>query len=207
VFSMGYIVAIVAGAEVFTSNNLQIMSWAAGKVSLAALLRHWGVLLVANAVGAAGLAVIVLLSGSLEMNDRAMAVRALEIAAAKASLSFHEAFFRGVLGNQLVCLAVWMSMAGRTVTDKTVAMILPLSAVAALNLEHVGASLYYIPRGMMLRVWRPELQVPGLEHVGFGGLFSNLVPVTLGNIVGGSLMIALAYYLIYRRKSMRGRAK
>jgi formate transporter len=201
VFSTGYVVAIIAGAEVFTSNNLQVMTVAAGKASLVELLRKWGIVLCANAVGASGLALLVLMSSSLAINDHAVAARALEVAAAKTGLSFREAFFNGVLGNLLVCIAVWMSIAGRTVTDKLVAMLLPLSAVAALGFEHVVSSLFHVPLGLLLRHTLPGLEVPGMESVTWAGLFGNLVPVTLGNIVGGAVMVALVYYFIYRRSA------
>jgi formate transporter len=204
VFSLGYSISIIAGAEVFTSSNLLVMTWAAHKIRLVELGANWVVVLVANAVGATGLIVLTLLSGVMGANEGLAAVRAVEIAAVKASLPIAEAFFRGVLGNLFVCIGVWIAMAGRSVTDKMLAMLLPISAVGALNLEHIVASLYYLPRGVALVYLWPELAVPGSDSLTWLGIWPNFIAVTLGNIVGGSLMVATVYYVIYRRRGGHG---
>jgi len=200
VFATGYLLAILAGAEVFTSNNLQVMSWASGRVTSWELLRTWTLVLAANAVGAIGLGVLFLFSGMATDHGGILAQRALEIAGEKASLPWHEAFFRGVLGNLFVCMAVWVSLAGRSVADKVLGTILPLSALAALGLEHIVASLYYLPRAWMLAWFVPEY-APAVWAAGvtLPALFFNFSAVALGNIVGGSLMVALVYYVIYCR--------
>jgi formate transporter len=204
VFSLGYSVAIIAGAEVFTSSKLLVMTWAARRIRFVELARNWGIVLLANAVGAIGLIVLTLLSGVMGHNEGLAAVRAVEIAATKASLPFVEAFFRGVLGNLFVCIAVWIAMAGRSVTDKMLAMLLPISAVAALNLEHIVASLYFLPRGVALLHIMPELAGPETAALTWFGIWPNFLAVTLGNIVGGSLMVAAAYWIIYRRRGGHG---
>jgi formate transporter len=204
VFSLGYSIAIIAGAEVFTSSNLLVMTWAARRIRFTELGVNWIVVLSANAVGAVGLIVLTLFSGVMAANEGLAGVRAVEIAAGKASLPIAEAFFRGVLGNLFVCIAVWIAMAGRSVTDKMLAMLLPISAVGALDLEHIVASLYYLPRGVLLVQLRPELAVPGTEALTWLGIWPNLIAVTIGNIAGGSVMVATVYYIIYRRQGGHG---
>ncbi len=194
VFSLGLLLVVVAGAELFTGNNLLAMAWADGCVSTRQVVYNWVVVCATNFVGAAGLALIVFLSGHTEMNAGAIAKTYLKIAAAKASLPFWEAFFRGVLCNVLVCMAVWMTLAGRSVIDKFVAIFLPISAFVAAGFEHSIANMYFLPLGMMLQA------ANGLP-VEWAGLWRNLVPVIAGNIVGGSVLVALVYYVIYVRPS------
>lgn len=186
VFSLGLILVVVAGAELFTGNNLMVMSWVAGRISTRLLLRNFAVVFVANAAGAIGLAWLV----SLTAPDDAIRSAAVKIATTKVSLGFTEAFFRGVLCNVLVCLAVWLAMAGRSVTDKVVAVILPVAAFVAAGFEHSIANLYFVPLGLFL-------SDDGLTWGAF--LFNNLLPVTLGNLLGGAGMVGLVYHVIYRR--------
>lgn len=187
VFSLGLLLVVVAGAELFTGNNLIAMAWADGKVSSRELLWNWLVVCAANFAGAVGLAVIVLLSGHAEQ----YAATYLKILSVKTSLPFAKAFFSGILCNVLVCMAVWMSLAGRSVVDKAVAILLPISAFVAAGFEHSVANMYFIPLGMMLQA------VAG-QPVELAGLARNLVPVIAGNLVGGSVLVALVYYVIYR---------
>ena len=142
-FSMGLILVIVAGAELFTGNNLLAMAWADGKISTLELLRNWIIVCLANFVGAAGLALMVYLSRHPEMNQSLIAVQYVKIAAAKVAMPFWEAFFKGVLCNVLVCMAVWMALAGRSVIDKAVAIIFPISAFVAAGFEHSIANIHY----------------------------------------------------------------
>jgi len=196
-FSLGLILVSVAGAELFTGNNLLAMAWADGRITTLELLRNWVVVCAANFAGAAGLAVLVWLSGHAEMNGSAVARTALNIAAAKTALPWQEAFFKGVLCNVLVCMAVWMAMAARSVADKVLAIVFPITAFVAAGFEHSIANMYFIPLGMLLA----ETQAAaGAAHptLGWGGMFGNLVPVIAGNLVGGSVLVALVYHLIYR---------
>jgi formate transporter len=204
VLSTGYMLAILAGAEVFTSNNLMAMAWASRRITTWRLLRNWSIVLCANAIGAIGLAAIFVLSGLPASQDGAVGERAATIAQTSAALSTMHAFALGLLGNLFVCLAVWVSMAGRSVADKVIGTILPLSALGALGLEHVVAVLYFIPRGLLVEWFHPTIaaDVPSISLV---GSVHTLGFVILGNIVGGSLMVALVYYATYLRPVRRRR--
>lgn len=200
-FSLGLILVVIAGAELFTGNNLLVMAWADGKITCAQLLRNWTIVYAANAAGAIGLAAIVYLSHHADLNHGAVGLAYLKIAAAKTSMPFAEAFFKGVLCNLLVCLAVWIALAGHTVTDKVIAIVFPISAFVAAGFEHSVANMYFIPLGIFLKgggMAAGGIDTASLDWSGFAG---NLLPVTLGNIVGGSVMVALVYYVIYSRRA------
>lgn len=197
-FSLGLILVIVAGAELFTGNNLLAMAWAERKISSAELLNNWGLVCGANFIGAAGLAILVYLSGHLDLNQGAISALYLKIAAAKCNLPFWEAFFRGVLCNVLVCMAVWMALAGRSVIDKVVAIIFPVSAFVAAGFEHSIANMYFIPMSLLIKTFGDAGALA--DAITWYGFLSNLVPVVLGNLVGGSLLVGLVYHIIYRRK-------
>ncbi len=192
-FSLGLILVVIAGAELFTGNNLIVMAWAERRISTLLMLRNWGLVYVANLVGALGMVALVISSGVLGLGDGAFAATAVRIAEAKVNLSFIEAFFRGVLANTLVCLAIWLCYAAHTVTDKILAIVFPVSAFVALGFEHSIANMYLIPVGM--------LSAMGEVSAGLtvGGWIGNLVPVTLGNIVGGGVFVAAVYWVIYLR--------
>lgn len=187
VFSLGLLLVVVAGAELFTGNNLIAMAWAEGRITSRELAFNWFVVCCANFAGAVLLASIVFLSG----HAQAYAATYLKIAAAKTSLPWVQAFFSGVMCNVLVCMAVWMAFAGRSVVDKAVAIVAPISAFVAAGFEHSVANMYFIPLGMML-------QAAAAQPVELAGLARNLVPVIAGNLVGGSVLVALVYYVIYR---------
>lgn len=193
-FSLGLILVTVGGAELFTGNNLMAMAWAERRIGTGELLRNWIIVYAGNAIGAIGLAVVVYLARQGDMNGGAVGAAYVKIAAAKAALPFGEAFFKGVLCNLLVCLAVWLAMAGRSVVDKVVAIVFPIAAFVAAGFEHSVANMYFIPLGIFLT----DGAGPAAA-LGWSGFVSNLIPVTLGNIVGGSVMVALVYHLIYRR--------
>ena len=193
-FSLGLILVVVAGAELFTGNNLLVMAWASRRITSWELLRNWIVIYLANFIGAFGLVLLVLWSQQWRINNDAVGVTALKIAAAKAALPFWEAFFKGILCNVLVCLAVWLALAGRSVVDKIFAIIFPISAFVAAGFEHSVANMYFIPLGILVQ---EHVSMPGLPTVSWPGLIFNLVPVTLGNIVGGAVMVAAVYYLVY----------
>jgi len=192
VFSLGLLLVVVAGAELFTGNNLLAMAWADGCLPTRDVLYNWAVVCAANFIGATGLAAVVFLSGHAEMNGGAVGRTYLQIAVAKSSLSLTEAFFRGVLCNVLVCMAVWMTLAGRSVTDKFIAIVFPISAFVAAGFEHSIANMYLFPLATML-------QAAAGQPAEVAWLWRNLVPVIAGNLVGGSVLVALVYYVIYRR--------
>ena len=195
-FSLGLILVVVAGAELFTGNNLLVMAWASRRITTKELITNWIIVYLANLAGALGLVFLVVLSHHWQMNSNAVGISAVKIAVAKAALPFWEAFFKGIVCNILVCLAVWLALAGRSVTDKIFAVIFPISAFVAAGFEHSVANMYFIPLGILLK---DRLLVSGAENLSWLGLWSNLVPVTLGNIMGGSVMVALVYYFVYRR--------
>lgn len=193
VFSLGLILVVVAGAELFTGNNLLVMAWVSRRISTGKLLENLVVVLLANFIGAAGLAWLVSLSGHANMNGGALGKTAIAIATAKCALPFAEAFFKGVLCNLLVCLAVWLALAGRTVTDKILAIVFPISAFVAAGFEHSVANMYFIPLGLFLS------EGAATGALSWSGFVHNLIPVTLGNLVGGAGLVGLVYWVIYRR--------
>lgn len=186
-FSLGLILVVIAGAELFTGNNLIVIAWADKKISTGSLLRNWLVVYISNFIGAVFCAWAVYLSGTLSIGQGAIADNALYIAQYKVELDFGEAFFRGLLCNTLVCLAVWLSMAAHSVAGKILAIVFPITAFVALGFEHSIANMYFISLGMLL----PD------NGISLTDLFNNLIPVTLGNIIGGSVCVALVYWLCY----------
>lgn len=197
VFSLGLLLVVVAGAELFTGNNLLVMAWADGKISTTQVLRNWVLVCLANFVGAAGLALLVFASGHTDLNGGAIGQQAVKIALAKQNLSFEAAFFRGVLCNVLVCMAVWMAMAGRSVIDKAVAIVPPVAAFVAAGFEHSIANMYLMPLAMLVQHFGLANAIgPAVTWAGMAG---NLVAVIAGNVIGGSVLVGLSYYLIYRR--------
>jgi len=197
VFSMGLLLVVVAGAELFTGNNLLAMAWADGQITTGEILRNWVLVGLANLVGAVGVALLVFASGHTDLHGGAIGQQVVQIALAKQSLSWEHAFFRGVLCNVLVCMAVWMAMAGRSVTDKTVAIVLPITAFVAAGFEHSIANMYFMPLAMLVQQYGPEASP--IARVTWSGMLGNLLPVIGGNLVGGSVLVGLAYYVIYRR--------
>jgi formate transporter len=185
-FSLGLILVIIAGAELFTGNALMIIALADEKITLRGLLRNWGVVWTGNFLGALIIAVFVVLAGA--MTTGALAEKVAEIAMAKLHLSPAQAFFRGILCNILVCLAVWMSFAAHTVTGKVAVIILPISAFVGVGFEHSVANMYVIPVAML----------GGFIDWDLPGILLNLVFVTAGNIVGGGV-VALSYWLVFIR--------
>lgn len=205
VFSLGLVLVVVAGAELFTGNNLMVMAWASRRISTLELARNWVIVYAGNAVGAAGLAAAVYLANHAGLNGGLVGAQYVAIAAAKVAQPPWEAFMDGVLCNLLVCLAVWISLAGRTVTDKILAIVFPISAFVAAGFEHSVANMYLIPLGIAL-AGDFGAGVPQAGALGWPGLLYNLVPVTLGNIVGGAGLVAAVYFLIYR-VALRERAR
>jgi formate transporter len=186
-FSLGLILVVVGGAELFTGNNLIVMAWAERKVTSRQLARNWSLVYLANLVGSLGSALMMFWSGALALGDGAVAETAVRIGEAKVALGFGQAFFSGILCNVLVCLAVWLCFAAHDVAGKILAIIFPISAFVALGFEHSVANMYLIPIAWLA----------GAEAVTIGSFLANLVPVTLGNIVGGGLFVALVYWLVY----------
>ncbi len=202
VFCLGLILVVIAGAELFTGNNLLAMAWADGQITSREVLRNWLWVCAANFVGTTGLALLVYLSGHTQMNGGAIGATVLKIALAKQNLLWHEAFFRGVLCNVLVCMAVWMAMAGRSVMDKVIAIVFPITAFVAAGFEHSIANMYFMQLALIIQYVEPATTLNALgiadNALSVAGMFGNLVPVILGNLVGGSVFVGLVYHLIYR---------
>ena len=183
IFSLGLILVIVGGAELFTGNALMVMAAVDRKISIQQLLRSWTVVYVGNLIGAASLAVVFGYSGLL---DAQMGATAVKLAEVKANIPLFEAIVRGALCNALVCLAIWLTFAARSVTGKILAIIWPISGFVLLGLEHSVANMYFFPQG-----WAAG------ANVSFGAALANLAYVTVGNIIGGAIGVALAYRLAY----------
>jgi formate transporter len=190
-FSLGLILVVVGGAELFTGNNLIIMAWAERRITTRQLGRNWVLVYLANFAGAAGTALLIAWSGTLALGDGAVAATAVRIAEAKVALPFGEALVRGILCNTLVCLALWLCFAAHDVASKAIAIVFPISAFVALGFEHSIANMYLIPIGWLA----------GATAVTPLGFLANLIPVTLGNVIGGGLFVAAVYWVIYLRRS------
>lgn len=204
-FCLGLVLVIVAGAELFTGNNLIVMAYVDRKVSFKQVLQNWVIVFFGNFVGALGIMVLIYFSGHWLIDGAAVGVKAVAIANAKVNLTWMEAFTRGILCNILVCMAVWLCFAGRTVVDKVAAIFFPITAFVALGFEHCVANMYFIPAGLLLINQQtevtPMLANMDLENLTVVGFFiNNLIPVTLGNIIGGSFFVGLFYWFIYLRK-------
>jgi len=197
VFSLGLFMVVVAGAELFTGNNLLVMAWADRRITTAQVLRNWVIVCLGNLVGAAGLAWLVFASGHTALNAGAVGQKVVQIALAKQALSFWSAFLRGVLCNILVCMAVWMAMGGRSVTDKALAVVFPVMAFVAAGFEHSIANLYVMPQAMLLQAAGVLADGPAVT---LAGVLGNLVPVILGNLAGGAVLVGLVYWTIYLRQ-------
>lgn len=190
VFSVGLILVIVGGAELFTGNALMTMAAVDRRITLTALLRNWGLVYAGNAAGAVGLALAFGLTGLL---DGPMGVTAARIAETKAALSPLEAVMRGALCNALVCLAVWLTFAAHTAAGKILAILWPVTGFVLLGLEHSVANMYLFPQALLAGTAAPA-----------AGMLWNILWVTLGNIAGGAGGVALAYHCAYPRPPAQG---
>jgi formate/nitrite transporter len=193
-FSLGLILVIVGGAELFTGNSLIVMAWASKRISSSALLRNWGLVYLGNLAGALEMVALSYLAGTLSLGGGAVGETARMIATAKLALPADQAFFRALLCNVLVCLAVWLCYAARDIAGKILAILWPITAFVALGFEHSVANMYLIPIGMLAGA--------GFDLAGFA---HNLLWVSLGNIAGGAGFVALVYWIIYLRGAAQGR--
>lgn len=211
VFSLGLVLVVIGGAELFTGNNLIVMAWANGMVTTRRVLRNWAIVYVGNLVGAFGTAVLVFISGQYTFGRGSVGAAALSIANAKTGIGFTEAVALGILCNVLVCLAVWMSYSGRTTADKVLAVVPPVTAFVACGFEHSIANMYFIPIALLIKWAAPEsfwmqteLSAANFGQLDLYGFFiGNLLPVTIGNIIGGAVLVGIVYWFVY----LKGRAK
>ena len=203
-FTLGLILVVVAGAELFTGNNLIVMAWASRRVSTARLLGNWALVFTGNFVGAVATAGLMYVGEQYTFGKGAVGATALSIAATKTSLGWLQALVLGAFCNALVCLAVWLTYGARTTTDKILAIVPPIAAFVAVGFEHSVANMYFIPIGLLIKTDESFVagleSAPDLSHLTWGSfLGDNLLPVTLGNIVGGGLMVGLVYWWVYLR--------
>ena len=208
VFSLGLILVVVGGAELFTGNNLIVMAWASGKVSTRELLVNWTLCFLGNFVGAFMTAVLMFLTAQYTFGSGAVGAVALSTAHAKTSLALVPAITLGIMCNALVCLSSWMCYSARTTVDRVVTIIPPIAAFVAAGFEHCIANIYFIPLGLFIKTGAPDgfwasigKTPEAYANLTWGNFFlANLVPVTVGNIIGGSLMVAAIYWFVYLRK-------
>jgi formate transporter FocA len=211
-FCLGLILVVVAGAELFTGNNLIVMAWASRKVTTGKLLRNWIIVYFGNFIGAVLTAYGVYLSGQYAFGQGAVGLQALTIANAKVGLTFTQAVVLGVFCNALVCMAVWLCMSARTTTDRILSILFPISAFVAAGFEHSIANMYFVPVALFIKNGAPAefwsnigKTAADFSNVTWGNFFvANLLPVTIGNIIGGVLMVGLVYWFIYLRPSWTG---
>ena len=193
VFSLGLVLVVVSGAELFTGNTLIIVAAVGRRVRPTALLRNWAVVYASNFAGAVATAALVVASGRLDAGDGAIGARALAIAEAKSGLDVVEAVSSGILANALVCLAVWMTLSARSLVDKVAVIIPPITAFVACGFEHSVANMFFFPVALF------HGTEPGASASWPSFLVGNLLPVTVGNIIGGALLVGLVYWFVYLR--------
>jgi formate/nitrite transporter len=197
-FSLGLILVVIAGAELFTGNNLIVMAWASRRVGTAQLARNWAIVYVGNLVGALGTALLVRLGEQYTFGGGVVGETAVSIASAKVGLGFGEAVALGILCNALVCLAVWLTYGAHTTADKVLAVVPPITAFVAMGFEHSVANMYFIPVALLIE---RDPAVPDVEGLDWGSfLVDNLVPVTIGNVIGGGLLVGAVYWFVYLRR-------
>ena len=206
-FSLGLILVIVAGAELFTGNNLIVMAWASRRVTTAQILRNWLIVYAGNFVGAIGIAALVYFTQLDGQHDGAVGDTVLSIASSKCGLSWPQAIATGIGCNVLVCLAVWLCMSARTVTDKVMAIIFPITAFVATGMEHCVANMYFVPAAMLVKLRRVSTGISAentFAEINLQDFFvNNLLPVTIGNIIGGAVLVGMVYWFVYLRSSQK----
>ena len=211
-FSTGLIMVVAGGAELFTGNNLIVMAFASGRISWQALVRNWVLVYLGNFVGSLVTAYSMYLANQHLIADGAMGNAMLNIAHTKASLAFVPAFVLGVFCNALVCMAVWMCFGARTTSGRILAIVPPIAAFVAASFEHSVANMYFIPVALFVKsgaapeffekIHKTAADFPNLTWSKF--LIGNLIPVTLGNIIGGGGLVGAMYWFIYLRRAKRG---
>ncbi len=203
-FSLGLILVVIAGAQLFTSDALMVMAWASKQVTFRTMARIWTIVWAGNLIGALGTAILAFLAGHYMLGHGLFGKTALTLAQTKSALPVSQAFFLGILCNVLVCLAAWLSMASRDVTGKILAILFPISAFVAAGFEHCVANMFFIPYGLMIEQWAPEhfFQIPGMirTDISVAHFSINLLAVTLGNWLGGALFVGGIYWTIFRER-------
>lgn len=207
-FTLGLILVVVGGAELFTGNNLIVMAFMDGKVTFKQLLRNWGIVYLGNLVGSILTAAIMFLTRQYMSGNGAIGLNALNIGEAKSGLDFVQAIALGIMCNALVCMAVWMCYSARTTTDKILAIIPPIAAFVAAGFEHSIANMYFIPIALFIKNWGSpaffetiDKTAENFPNLTWGNFFvGNLLPVTIGNIIGGAVMVGVVYWFAFLRE-------
>jgi formate transporter len=207
-FSLGLVLVIVGGAELFTGNNLIIMAWASRKLSTWRVARNWGIVYIGNLCGAVATALFVFWGLHYNMDNGGVGLTALNIGLSKVNLGFTQALILGILCNAMVCMAVWLTYSARTVMGRIMAIIFPITGFVAAGFEHCVANMYFIPYAILVKVGAPDTfwQSIGTTAASYDSLnwgsfiVHNLIPVTIGNMIGGVFFVALVYWVIYLRK-------
>jgi formate/nitrite transporter len=201
-FSVGLMLVVIAGAELFTGNNLMVSSVMMREITFSTMLKRWGVVFLANFIGSMIVAFLFYFSGLWKTGDGALGAAAVKIAFNKVALSFGEALWRGIGCNWLVCLAVWMALAARQIIGKIFAIFFPIMAFVAIGFEHSVANMYFIPTGILLMNGAGFNSIPGIDPAILGWInfiWRNLFPVTMGNIIGGVVFVGMSYWGAYLR--------
>ncbi|MBN2258588.1 MAG: formate/nitrite transporter family protein [Anaerolineaceae bacterium] len=203
VFCTGLVLVVVGGAELFTGNTLMTIACLEKRITTGALLRNWVVVYTGNLVGSLVTALLTTIGRTYTFGDGILGTTALSIANAKVNLDFWQAVALGILCNFLVCLAIWMTFSARTVTGRILAVIFPISAFVAAGFEHSVANMYFIPAGLFIKLFDPLFSAgSGLDlgKLTWGGFFiDNLLPVTIGNLIGGAVLVGMIYWAVYLR--------
>ncbi|NMM94192.1 formate/nitrite transporter family protein [Bifidobacterium oedipodis] len=199
-FCMGLVLVLCCGAELFTGNSLMVSDLAARKISWTALAKNWVIVWFGNLVGALVLVTLIALAGTMGLNDGAVGATAVATAAGKINLSWGVIFVRGILCNILVCLAVRVGFSARSVGDKVLGILLPIAGFVAMGFEHCVANMFFLPIGMVSRLAGYGADVAGAAAVDLPGILYNLSAATLGNIIGGAVFVAWAYWFVNARK-------
>lgn len=203
-FSLGLFAVVMAGAELFTGNSLMICGRLSHRYSARSLLRSWGIVYLGNLVGSLLLVLLLSLANFRGMNGGAVGAAAVSVAVSKIGQGWWAIFFRGVMCNVLVCLAVWMSFGARTAVDKLCVVTLPVIAFVACGFEHCVANMFFLPMGLATMLSGVVPQGLDVSALGLGGVAWNLSASTLGNVAGGALVIGLSYWLAYARREKAG---
>lgn len=216
VFSVGLALVMVSGSDLFTGTTMTSVPWLSKRISTGLMLKHWGISLVGNFLGSAAVAALLFLAGTHSSNESAWGMVVLDSTVTKLSHEWHQAFFLGVLANFAVCLAVWVAMAGKTATDKILGVIGPIALFVAAGFEHSVANMFMLPMGLIVKYgagegfWAGEaltsagVDIDSYASITVGSaLWDNLIPVILGNIVGGAVLVGAYFWAVYRREDVK----
>ena len=210
-FSLGLILVIIGGAELFTGNNLIVMAWANKRIKTTQVLRNWTIVFFGNFVGALSIVVLMFYAQQYSSGTGNIGAKALMIAETKCSLGFVQAIILGILCNTLVCLAVWLCYSAKTISGKILAILFPITAFVAAGFEHSIANMYFIPKALLIKssanmeFWTNINSSPEMyENLTWENfIIHNMIPVTIGNIIGGAVMVGLVYWFVYLKDNKR----